>query len=297
MAEEGNAGASTGTETPPAPLVDDKGVLREGWQEILPEDLREEPYLKEVKNLEGISRSVVSARKMVGANKMTIPTEASSEEEWDNYHKIGGRPDTAADYNYVRPEALPEEHWNQDFANAAQEILFKGGASKKLADALLELNVQTTIATLKAKVEAEQTAYKEAEIAWHKECGNAIEQKTHLGNIAIDQGVRKTERVGTESHEVVDEEFRARLTEKFGNDIDFVKFTSNLGSKFAEHGDIAAPGVPTPGDIQTQIDNEMASKAYGTDYTKHGFTKAQHEAQVKKVSRLFDEKAAATKTG
>lgn len=300
MAEEGNGQTetSTQTETIPAPIVAADGNFAENWPKMLTDQsLHDDKTLETFKNVESLAKSYVHVRKQVPMNKVVIPNEASTDEEWGEFHKAGGRPDTAADYNYVRPEALPEEHWNQDFANAAQEILFKGGASKKLADALLELNVQTTLATLKAKGEAEEAAVKEIEEALYRDWGKAFEQKKHLGNVAIQQGVTKMERVGTETHEVVDEEFKARLTDKFGNDPDFIRYSSNLGAKFAEHGDISVPGVPTPGDIQTQIDNEVANPAYSADYAAKGFTKQQHQAQVQKVSRLFQEKAAATKTG
>lgn len=280
MAEEGDAGVPTGTPLAPS-LADENGVLREGWLEVLEEDLRNESYLQEVKDIQGMARSVVNARRMVGKDKIAIP---KTDEEWNEFYKIGGRPDTATDYGFVRPDDFPEEYWNQDYANAAQDIMFKFGASKQLADALRTLNIESTLVGIKAKKDTEEANYKELEEALYREWGNAFEQKKHLGNVAIEKGTNGNE------------DFRARLVEKFGNEPDFIRFASNLGGKFAEHGDVAIPGVPTPGDIRRKIDEEMAKPSYRADYARHGITKQEHDRQVKLVSRLFQEKAASAKT-
>ena len=178
MAEEESG--QTGTSmAEPVSLADANGVLREGWRETLEEDLREESYLKEVKDVQSMAKSVVSARKMVGKDKIAIPNEASSEDELDAFHRAGGRPDTAKDYNYVKPEDFPEENWNEEFATQVQEILFKGGASKQLADALFALNLSTVLNAVKAQAEANERDFKDTEGSLHRDWGNAYEQNKH----------------------------------------------------------------------------------------------------------------------
>jgi hypothetical protein len=79
------------------------------------------------------------------------------------------------------------------------------------------------------------------------EYGNAYDQKIHLGNIAVNEGT------------LGDEEFKNRLTGKFGNDPDFIRFSVNMGSKFAEGKPPNFSAIPTPSDLQTQINDLMAS--------------------------------------
>lgn len=268
--------------TPPAPIANEKGELRENWIESLDEDLRGESFLGEVKDIQSMARSVVNARKMVGKDKIVVPR---TDEEWGEFYKVGGRPDTAADYNLVRPEDFPEEHYNNELASAAMELFHKIGLSKKQADALFEFNNTNALAVIKAAADADEAAFKETEDALYKEWGNAYEERKHLGNVAIEKAVKD------------DEEFKARLTDKFGNDPDFIRFASNIGGLFAEHGDVAVPGVPTPSDIQAQIDEAMQHPAYKADYAAHGITKKEHQRQVQKVARLFQAQAKARKTG
>ena len=295
MAEDGNAAAPV-VETPAAPatpptpeaaaLMDIEGNLQEGWTNILPEDLRDNSFLKETKTIQGMARSVVSARGMVGRDKIPIPTEASSEAEWDAFYVAGGRPTTKEDYNATRPEELAEEHYSQEFADGAMEILFKFGASKKLADALFEYNNNFVIAQLAKNTQDKELSATQLKDGLYSDWGNAFEQKKHLGNVAVEQGTNG------------DADFKERLTQKFGNDPDFIRFSANLGSKFSEAGSPEAKQIPTPGDIQTQIDTEQANPAYGPDYLKHGFSKSQHKTQVNKVQQLFNAKMASeTKTG
>lgn len=272
---------------PPKPTsyISEDGTFTEGWREkYVPEEIRGEKVFDRVTTIQGAFKSLASAEKMVGLDKVAVPNEASSDEVHDAFHRAGGRPDTAADYNYVKPEDFPEELWDNEFATQVQEILFKGGASKQLAEKLFNLNLETVLNATKARTEADERDFKDAESALYRDWGNAYEQNKHLGNVAIEKGSNG------------DAEFKERIVQKFGNDPDFIRYSSNLGSKFAEHG-IPIPGVPTPGDLQKQISEESAKKSYGADYVKHGFTKEQHRSQVELVSRLYREKAESTKTG
>lgn len=286
MAEEPVAAPPVEPGTPAAPvaLADENGVLREGWLDSLEEDLRGESYLKEAKDVQGLAKGTVHARRMVGKDKMVIPTEESGEDVWNEYHKIGGRPDTAADYNFVKPDDFPAEHWNDEFATKVQEILFKGGASKKLATELLAFNLETVLKAVQAKVQTDEFALDKLNNALDAEWGLARDQKMHLGNIAVVEGAKGKDGI-------VNEEFKARLVEKINKDPDLIRFTSNLGGKFSEHGIVHDAGIPTPSDMDTKIKEEMAKDSYMN--IKH----PNHENQVQLVQRLFQDKAKVTKTG
>ncbi len=285
MTEEGQVEVSQETAETPV-MFDGDGKFTENWTHTLADTaLHDNATLKTAKSVEALAAMTVSAQKMVGANKIAAPNEASTEAEWDAYFAAGGRPDTAADYAFAKPEELPDEYYNPEQAKAAQELMHKLGLSKKQADALFAFNNNYVMAQLAKNTQDAELAATELKDGLYADWGNAFEQKKHLGNVAVEQGTNG------------DVEFKARLTEKFGNDPDFIRFSANLGGKFTEASSIKAEMIPTPGDIQEKIDTEIASPAYGIDYAKHGFTKQQHQAAVKKVSQLFQEKVKHTKTG
>lgn len=278
--------ASDTTPIVSGPIIDDDGNLREGWTSMLDEDLRESQYLKEVKTIQGMARSTVSARSMVGADKIVVPTEASSEADWDAYYVAGGRPDTAEDYAFAKPEDLPEEFYDADYATGIQDILFKFGGSKKLADALFAYNNEYVAKQIGVIAQDEETTTTQLKDGLYADWGNAYEQRKHMGDVAVEKGTQGNE------------EFKTRLLEKYGNDPDFIRYSSNLGGLFSESTSPDAKAIPTPGDMSEAIAKEQANPAYGTEYATHGFTKAQHKAQVAKVQRMFNEKMVSeTKTG
>lgn len=261
---ESTAGTSTTTtpETVPVPLVDNEGNLRVGWTDILDEDLRDNSYLKEAKNIQGMARSTVSARSMVGKNMMEIPTDASSEVVWDTYYKAGGKPETVADYNLKAPDGFPEEVIEQVFPkvrlDAWQDRFFKAGISKKAADKFIADYAQDMLVDLQSVKQVEEQEMSELEAGLVTDWGAAYEQKKHLGNIAMEEAASTIKNGET----IVNEEFRARLIEKAGNDPDIIRAFANLGSKFAEGKSPNFTNVPTPADYQTQIDEITANPLY-----------------------------------
>lgn len=261
-----------------SPLVNAEGELRENWRESLPEDIRPDKVFDRVRNFEGIMKSLSSAERAYGKDKISIPNEASSEDEWDAFYVAGGRPKAAGEYNLTRPEELAEEYYNKELASAAQELFHKIGLSQKQADALFAFNNNNVLSQLKRTAQDDELESKTLKNNLYSKWGNAYEQNKHFVNIAIEDGVNG------------DVELKQRLFDKYSKDPDFMEYSANLGAKFSESGSPSVKLIPTPGDIQTQIVEAMAHKSHGADFAKHGFTAAQHEAQVAKVTALYLEK-------
>ena len=86
--------------------------------------------------------------------------------------------------------------------------------------------------------------------AIHKEWGRAFDQNVHRGNVAIHAGSNG------------DEGLEQRLLKKVNKDPELLKLVSNLGGKFTEGTPFETPSVPTPGDLQTQINKLRADPRY-----------------------------------
>lgn len=230
------------------------GVLNEGWQGTLPEDLREDKSLLSFKSVGDLAKSFVNTKKMVGANTISTPTDASTESEWEAFHIAGGRPDTVEDYNLKAPEGFPEEIKAQIFPDDRiakwQERFFKGGVSQKAADAFINEFAQDMLADFKNIQITKDQKMAELTSGLSTDWGAAYEQKKHFGNMAIAEGTAG------------DDELKARIVEKFGNDPDFIRYSSNLGSKFSEGKPPGFSAIPTPSDYQDQIDALMADPLY-----------------------------------
>lgn len=283
--------APPSSEPPPAEpipaIIGEDGNFVENWtQRLTDETLHDDPTLKTIKSLDLLASNHVLQRKKIGGNTVLVPNEASTEAEWDAYYAAGGRPETSADYNLTRPEEFPEELWDNERAEKYMKLFHKIGLNQKQVDALTNENNLDVIAAVTKKAQDDELAMTELKNGLYKDWGNAFEQRKHLGNLAIENG--------TDGNA----EFKGRLVQKFGNDPDFIRYSSNLGAGFAEAGSVDTSNlVPTTSDLQTRIKDETAKKSYGADYAKHGFTREQHKDQIEKVARMFAELAKSTKTG
>lgn len=240
--------------TEPPVYFGSDGSLADGWQGTLDESLREEKSLSTFKTVGDLAKSFVSTKSMVGKNTMEIPTDASNEVVWDMYYKAGGKPETVADYNLKAPDGFPEEVMEKVFPKARleawQERFFKAGISKKAADQFIADFAQDMLTDLQGVKQVEELEMSELKTGLSLEYGAAYDQKKHIGNMAIEEGTKG------------DLEFKARLTDKFGNDPDFIRYSINLGEKFAEGKPPNFANIPTPADYQTQIDEIMANPLY-----------------------------------
>ena len=250
------------------------GTLAEGWQRTLDESLREEKSLSTFKTVGDLAKSFVSTKSMVGKNTMEIPTDASNEVVWDMYYKAGGKPDTVADYNLKAPDGFPEEVMEKVFPKAKleawQERFFKAGISKKAADQFIADFAQDMLADLQSVKQAEEHEMSELKTGLSLEYGAAYDQKKHIGNMAIEEGTKG------------DLEFKTRLTDKFGNDPDFIRYSINLGEKFAEGKPPNFANIPTPADYQTQIDEIMANPLYMNGTTEQRMKLAEQIMALRK---------------
>lgn len=262
--------------TPSTPTVTsfigEDGTFKEGWTGVLDEGYRNEKCLTTVKNFKNLAKFAVDTKRMVGENKIAIPSEKSTEQEWNEWYKAAGRPETSEDYNFKRPDSLPEEYWNPDFAKSAQTLMHKIGLSKKQAEALFKFNTENVMKVRNDEKIAAETEMVNLKDGLFRDWGNAYEQKVHLGNCAVEEGCGGNV------------ELKERIKEKFCNDPDFIRFAANLGSKFAEHKSPNFSSVPTPSDIQTKINELMQSDAY-----KNG-RHPGHTAAVAAVQALFVQK-------
>ena len=238
----------------PTNFFGNDGVLNEGWRGTLEEELREDKSLMSFKTVGDLAKSFVTTKKMVGANVIPVPGDTSTEGEWQEYHKAGGRPETVADYNLKAPEGFPEDTREQVFPKARlevwQERFFKGGVSQKAANQFVAEFANDMLADIKAMNQAKETELSELTSGLSTDWGAAYPQKIHLGNMAIEEGTAGND------------EFKARIVAKVEHDPDLTRLLANLGGKFAEGKPPGFAAIPTPNDYQDQIDALMADPLY-----------------------------------
>lgn len=136
--------AASRTTEPAKPAVE--------WEKLIPEDLKDKPYIKSILESEDPSKELFSQfsnlQKKLGERVDAIPKEGASEEEWNKFYAAMGRPETPDGYEFNPTEWSDEDkeigkfidsfRGNDGFLKDIKEAMFKRGLSKESANALAQ---------------------------------------------------------------------------------------------------------------------------------------------------------------
>ena len=267
---------------PPAPtesFIGDDLILKEGWQQaLLPEDLRSQPIYSQVKDVKGALSIIGNQAKLVGKKGVILPTELSKPEEWDEFYKTLGRPETVDDYALPVPEEL-KDYYDDNFVKDAKSLFHKIGLNQKQANALWEFEKNRNAfidKALKDNIEQEKL---EAETALRNKWGNAYDENMHIVSRVI------TENVPGDKIE----EFLG----KYGNDPVVAEILATVGKKFTEHRIIT--DIETPSASANKRIDELMGKELPTAQQKvmpyWDRTHVDHKKTVELVQALMREEA------
>ncbi len=255
MTEEGTETVVATSESSAPVLFGEDGNFTEDWTHTLTDEaLHDNPTLKTIKNLDALADITVRTKSMVGKDTMVVPTDASSESEWQEYYKAGGRPETVEDYNLKAPDDFPEEVLEKIFPKERmsewQKRFFADGISKKAADKFIAYFAADMIIDIQNAEQEKTRQLEELTNGLSAEWGAAYDQKLHRGNVAIEEGTGG------------DADFKARVVAKVQRDPDLTRLLANLGDKFAEAKSPNYLNIPTPADYKTQIEAIEANPLY-----------------------------------
>ena len=157
-------GAGAGNVDTPVPsLISDDLTFADGWQKRLSdESLHDDPTLATVKDLNGLSKALVDNKKMIGADKIVKPNEASDESTWNNYYSAIGRPEASDGYGIK--DIAGEDLMSDDQLKEIESRFHKVGAPTKVVhEAVAIYNDIIEKATAQAEEEARQVGIENSE--------------------------------------------------------------------------------------------------------------------------------------
>lgn len=119
-----SGGAGGGTSNPGAPEIVGSNApqlpsLPENWFEGLDEDIRNEPSIRNFKDVNALAKSLVHAQKNVGADKLVKPKQDASVEDLVNFLRQAGAPEEPSAYEYQSDKGYADEAFMDSFKNAA----------------------------------------------------------------------------------------------------------------------------------------------------------------------------------
>ena len=193
----------TPTEAPKQETQIEQPVVAKSWKETIPEELRNDPNIAKFTELESLAKSYVNATRMIGQDKVAVPNNNSTEDQWNEVYDKLGRPESADKYQLdVKSDAVPlDESAIKSFAENAHQL----GLNNKQAQGILEFYKNSMEGTAQQSKIDTETAQANAEQQLRQEWGKTFEEnvkkagsvaKANLGVEVLDMQLKDGTRLG-----------------------------------------------------------------------------------------------------
>lgn len=264
-------------------MLGDAGEFSENWRDGLPEGIRGEHCLDNIKNISALANSYVHAQKAIGANKVALPNENSTEEDWAAFYKACGRPDTEGGYT-TDAVKLPEGiTLDADRVNEFKKFAFANGFNQKTFNAALAFDIER-VQKQAADAEAAATVEYSETLAKMKEDEQNGELRRKYGNeFATMNSVIAQCNKAMNTFGLTEVAAKAGLL----NNYTFINAMAKIGASMSESrlkGNDAPPMTSDPDSRLNEILGNQDDPYYKKDHP-------MHDARVREVTSLVTAKA------
>ncbi len=166
----------TTTDTPKQETMIEQSAptVAKSWKETISEEFRNDPNISKFTEIDALAKSYINATRMIGQDKVAVPNENSTDDQWNEVYGKLGRPESADKYKLeVQSETAPlDEGAIKQFAQNAHQL----GLNNKQAQGILEFYKNSMEGSVQqARVETE-TAQANAEQELRKEWGRSYDE-------------------------------------------------------------------------------------------------------------------------
>ena len=106
------------------------------WKNSISEEFRKDPSIEKFTEIDALAKSYINATRMIGQDKIVIPTKNSTQEAWDEAYEKLGRPESPDKYNLkVESDVVNmDENAIKSFAEQSHKL----GLNNKQAEGILD---------------------------------------------------------------------------------------------------------------------------------------------------------------
>ncbi len=263
---------TTPVEGAPAPEVPQSSVpATPSWRDSIAEDLRADPSLTKFSTLDDLAKSYKHLERSFGSNKISIPSEHATEDDWKQVYRKLGQPEKLEDYKIKAPK---DSSLDEDFVKQFSENAFKAGVLPKQAEQLLGWYHQAVQADVEKQKQTVEHQGQQVVQELKKEWGMAFNEKIMRAQSAV--------------KEFGGDELVTFLNETgLGNNPVLVKLFAKLGDLTKEDnvpGRERAQGAMTPSEAMEKARNIMADKEHPFNIVNH----PNHEKALAEMQRIYE---------
>lgn len=262
---EGNTGE------PPKTIGE--GTFYEGLEEQLYTDPSLKPFLNAEGKLDGknLIKSYVHAKRQLGRNKITVPGENATDDEWTEVFRNLGLPTDADKYTLnEKNEGVLAPEFNSEFQAKAMEAGILPQQAQKMLDWYSD--------SVKQMTETEQATnnqnYNEGLTNLKNEWGQAYDRNLQIAKKAFST--------------FADEDTMDKIdSEGLGNNLTLIKLFHSIGAKMTEDvfkGESLPSDVLSPDEAKRAINDAMTDPNGPYLNASH----PNHAVEVKRIHKLFE---------
>tara|TARA_R110002110_G_scaffold395613_1_gene610217 strand:- start:369 stop:1184 length:816 start_codon:yes stop_codon:yes gene_type:complete len=259
------------------PQVDNvEQVASEDWKASIPEDIRNEPSLADIQDVVGLAKSYVHSQRMIGSDKVSIPSREASQEELDTFYNKLGRPDSAEGYE-APTENMPDIPFNSELQSQFFEEAHRIGLNKQQAGALVRWQAEQANNSIEFGNQQAEASLEKAQDTMRKEFGKAYGDKMEMAkNAALEFG---------------GEDLVALLDKTgLGNEPAVIKAFANIGKAIMNDEVIGGGGrqgfMMSPAEAKSQITNMKRDPNFMAAYQDQGHV--THKESVAEMAKLYE---------
>lgn len=265
---------------PDAPVVETPvtSISASDWRSSLPDDIKADPSLKDIKDVGALAKGYISTKALVGAKGLIVPGKDAKPDEVAAFHNALGRPEKPDGYN-LPTDNMPDG-WVADpkrVAAYAAELHALGVSDQQFAG-LVRFEAKEAAERHTASVAAKKAVIDGNIATLKKDFGQAFEESNRIitnavrvygGDVAVDHLLTKHPELAT--------------------DPVFAKMMLKIGKEIA-NDEIKGGGHHsgfslTPDAARAKIDANMSKSEFTTAY----YDKANpgHAAAVAEHNKLY----------
>ena len=145
------------------------------WKNSISQEFRKDPSIEKFTEIDALAKSYINATRMIGQDKIVIPTKNSTQETWDEAYEKLGRPESPDKYNLkVESDVVNmDENAIKSFAEQSHKL----GLNNKQAEGILDFYKNNMEGSAQqAKIDTE-TAQAQSEQELRSEWGRDFDAK------------------------------------------------------------------------------------------------------------------------
>ena len=238
------------------------------WKSSLPEDLRNEPTLQNLNDVESLAKTVVHQQKMIGNR---IPLPKTEEERVELYNKLG-RPQEPSKYQVNIPDTH-KQYFNETSVSEFKNVAHQIGLNDQQVNAIIDYQINEINNASQVQDSQMNVQREEAEKSLKEEWGYDYDKNLRSAMRAVDV--------------YGDEELKEVLKGPAGNSLAMARFLHRIGQEVTEemakntqNNTIAASVL----DAKQEIEQIMADPKNPYFDARH----KDHKAMLDRMRQLYE---------